>query len=59
MKNRSAQNLKCLLDEKIAELDLQLLHLQVVRKTLCSHRQDMDTLLTMDLSEICIVEKEE
>lgn len=23
------------------------------------HRQDMDTLLTMDLSEICIVEKEE
>ena len=59
MKNRSAQNLKCLLDEKIAELDLQLLHLQAVRKTLCSHRQDMDTLLTMDLSEICIAEKEE
>ncbi len=59
MKNRSAQNMKCLLDEKIAELDLQLLHLQAVRKTLSSHRQDMDTLLTMDLSEICIVEKEE
>jgi DNA-binding transcriptional MerR regulator/effector-binding domain-containing protein len=59
MKNRSAQNLKCLLDEKIAELDLQLLHLQAVRKNLSSHRQDMDTLLTMDLSEICIVEKEE
>ena len=59
MKNRSAQNLKGLLDEKIAELDLQLLHLQAVRKTLSSHRQDMDTLLTMDLSEICIVEKEE
>ncbi|NBJ93554.1 MerR family transcriptional regulator [Parablautia muri] len=58
MKNRSAQNLKCLLDEKIAELDLQLLHLQALRKTLSSHRQDMDTLLTMDLSEICIVEKE-
>ena len=59
MKNRSAQNLKCLLNEKIAELDLQLLHLQAVRKTLSCHRQDMDTLLTMDLSEICIVEKEE
>ena len=59
MKNRSAQNMKCLLDEKIAELDLQLLHLQAVKKTLSSHRQDMDTLLTMDLSEICIVEKEE
>lgn len=59
MKNRSAQNMKCLLDEKIAELDLQLLHLQAVKKTLSSHRQDMDTLLTMDLSEICIVKKEE
>lgn len=59
MKNRSAQNLKCLLDEKIAELDLQLLHLHAVRKTLSGHRQSMDTLLTMDLSEICIVEKEE
>ena len=59
MKNRSAQNLKYLLDEKIAELDLQLLHLHAIRKTLSSHRQDMDTLLTMDLSEICIVEKEE
>lgn len=33
MKNRFAQNLKCLLNEKIAELDLQLLHLQAVRKT--------------------------
>ncbi len=59
MKNRSAQNLKCLLDEKIAALDLQLLHLQAVRKTLSSHQQNMDTLLTMDLSEICIVEKEQ
>lgn len=59
MKNRSAQNLKCLLDEKITELDLQLLHLQAVRKTLSGHRQDMDILLTIDLSEICIVEKEE
>ncbi len=59
MKNRSAQNLKYLLDEKIAELDLQILHLQAIRKTLSSHRQDMDTLLNMDLSEICIVKKEE
>ena len=32
MKNRSAQNMKCLLDEKTAELDLQLLHLQAVKK---------------------------
>lgn len=59
MKNRSAENLKGLLDERIAELDLQLMHLQAVRKTLTGHRRNMDTLLTMDLSEICIVEKEE
>lgn len=59
MKNRSAENLKCLLDEKIEELDLQLMHLQAVRKTLFNHQQNMITLLTMDLSEISIVEKEE
>lgn len=58
MKNRSAENLKCLLDEKIAKLDLQLMHLQAVRKTLSGYRQNMDTLLTMDLSEITVVEKE-
>lgn len=59
MNNRSAENLKHLLDEKIAELDLQLMHLQAVRKTVFNHQQDMAALLTMDLSEICIVEKEE
>ncbi len=59
MKNRSAKGLKCLLEEKIADLDMQITHLQAVRTTLCSHRQNMDTLLTMDLSEISIVEKEE
>ena len=31
MKNRSAGNLKDLLDEKIADLDLQITHLQAVR----------------------------
>ncbi|MDE6202053.1 MAG: MerR family transcriptional regulator, partial [Lachnospiraceae bacterium] len=59
MKNRSAENLKLLLYEKIARLDLQILHLQAVRKTLCNYHQNMETLLTMDLSEISIVEKEE
>lgn len=58
MKNRSAMNLKILLDEKIAELDSKLLHMQAVRNTLCRHHQNMVTLLTMDLSEIRIVEKE-
>lgn len=59
MEHRSAASLKCLLEEKIKDLDNTMLHLQAVRKTLCNLHQDMDTLLTMDLSEISIVEKEE
>ncbi len=59
MKNRSAVNMKSLLEEKIVELDLQLAHMQAVRKTLSNYRQNMDTILTMDLSEIGVVEKEE
>ncbi|MEY8337402.1 MerR family transcriptional regulator [Lachnospiraceae bacterium 62-35] len=59
MKNRSAENLKRLLDEKIDDLDHSILHLQAVRKTLCNYQQNMVTLLTIDLSEISIVEKEE
>ncbi len=59
MKNRSAFNLKCLLDEKIADLDRNIIHLQAIQKTLYNHHQNMVTLLTMDLSEISIVEKEE
>lgn len=58
MKNRSAARLKDLLDEKIAELDQHITHLNAVRKNLCTHRQNMITLLTMDLSEINIVQKE-
>ncbi len=58
MQHRSAENLKNLLDQKITELDLQLMHLQAVRKTVSNHRQNMETLLTMDLSKISIVEKE-
>ena len=59
MKKRSAASLKYLLEEKIADVDQKLLHLQAVKNTLHNHHQNMVTLLTMDLSEICIVEKEE
>ncbi len=59
MKNRSAENMKCLLEEKIADLDRRMIHLQAVKKTLCNHHQDMVTLLAMDLSEISVIEKEE
>ncbi|HBV83267.1 MAG TPA: hypothetical protein DEB74_10850 [Lachnospiraceae bacterium] len=59
MKNRSAGNLKDLLEDKIAALDLRITHLQAVRTTLCTHHQNMSTLLTMNLSEISIVERKE
>ncbi len=59
MKNRSAFSLKCLLDEKITELDCRIAHLKGIRETMCVQRQNMATLLTMDLSEISIIEKEE
>ncbi len=59
MKNRSAGSLKCLLEKKTADLDMQIAHLQAVRTTLCAHHQNMDTLLNMDISEISIIEKEE
>ena len=59
MKNRSADSLKCLLERKITDLDLQITHLQAVRTTLCTHHQNMTTLLTMDLSQIDIIEKKE
>ncbi len=59
LKNRSAATLKSLLDDNIQCLDQKLLHLLAIRKTLCTQQQNMETLLTMDLSEINIVQKEE
>lgn len=59
MHDRSAESMKQLLGEKIEDLDREIAHLQAVRKTLVNHRQNMQTLLTMDLAEICVVEKEE
>ena len=38
---------------------MQITHLKAVRTTLCTHRRNMAALLTMDLSEISIIEKEE
>ncbi len=58
MKNRSANSLKSLLEDKIADLDLRITHLQAVRTTLCAHHQNVSTLLTMDLSEISIISRE-
>ncbi len=59
MGERSAAGFKRLLEEKTKELDRSIVHLQAVRKMVCNYRQNMETLLTMDLSEICVVEKDE
>lgn len=58
IKNRSPGALLRLLEEKISQLDRNIIHLQAIRKTLCNHRQNMETLLTMDLAKISIVKKE-
>ena len=58
MKKRSTESMRELIDEKIRELDLEMEHLRAVRKTLGNHRQNMDTLLSMDLADITVVEKE-
>ncbi len=57
MENRSAAGMERLLREKIEDLDRDMEHLKAVRKTLSNQRQNMLTLMTMDLSEISIVAK--
>ncbi len=59
MKNRSAANMEHLLQEKIEELDREMAHMKAVRKTLSYHRQNMLTLLNIDLTEIKLIEKKE
>lgn len=59
MENRSAASLEQLLCEKMEDLDREIEHLKAVRKTMAYHCHNMRTLLTMDLSEIGIVEKKE
>lgn len=59
MKHRSASSLQRLLERKTAELDRKLAHLQAVQATLYTHYQNLTTLLTMDVSEISIVERKE
>lgn len=59
MENRSAASLERLLGEKIGELDRSIRRLREIRRTLVSRRQTMRTLLSMDVSGIYVVEKEE
>jgi len=59
MGHRSAASLEALLEEQIQELDRRLTHMKAVRKTLENHRDNMQTLLTINLSEISVIEKQE
>ena len=57
MQERSAASMEKLLGEKIEELNREISHKKAVRETLAKHRRNMQTLLSMDLEEISIVEK--
>lgn len=46
-----------LLKGKIAELNHTIANLKCIQQTLVSRHQDMNTILNMDLSSICIVEQ--
>lgn len=59
MNHRSAASLEQLLGEKIEDVDREITHLRAVQKMLNKQRKNMQTLLTMDLSKISVVEKEE
>lgn len=58
MAHRSAASLERLLGEKLEALDRDIAHLRGVRKTLANQQRNLQTLLTLDQSEICIVRKE-
>lgn len=58
VENRSAENLKTLLEEKISELDRNIFHLKAIRKSLVHQKDEMSLLLNMDISEISVIEKE-
>lgn len=58
MENRTIESFDCILREKIAELTETIGHLRSVQKVLIHHRQDMETLRSLDVSSITLVEKQ-
>lgn len=59
MENRSIDSLQKLMEEKIGELDEKLSYLRSVRKVLCNYKEDMETLRSLDLSAIELIEKKQ
>lgn len=56
LKNRSAENLKELLEEQTAELDRRIAHLRSIRKSLVQQTNDTSSLLDLNLSDIRLIE---
>lgn len=59
MKQRSAENLNKLLDEKIIELHDTISHLKSIQKTLSHYKENITSIMNIDLSKISLVYKEE
>ncbi len=59
MENRTIDRFDGLLREKIKELDQTISHLKSVQKILTNHQQDMETLRSLDVSSMCLIEKPE
>ncbi len=59
LRGRSPATLRLLLREQIGHVDRELAHLRAVRGALSQQLQNIETLLTMDLSEIRMLEKKE
>lgn len=58
MENKSAVNLKNLMEDRVAALDENIAYLKSIRKILVRRKSEISSLLSVDLSEITIVEKE-
>jgi len=59
MEHRTIDRFDELLQEKIKELDQKITHLKSIQKILSNHQQDMETLRSLDLSSVCLIEKPE
>lgn len=56
--NRTPETFDRLLEEKISQLSQTISHLKAVQKVLQNHRRDLQTLATLDLDAITLVQRE-
>lgn len=58
MNQRSAETLEVLLDQKMNELQQTISHLKSVQNTLSTYKQNITSLMNIDLSEIRLIHKD-